>query len=93
MVAHTPSALVARSSYKWWVVAMLWLISFFNYADRPGVIGTVGPALVLAEPVTATAGAAAVESEGFATPEEALATYLEALAVVLDDLEHAGHVI
>jgi MFS family permease len=28
---------VARSSYKWWVVAMLWLISFFNYADRQAV--------------------------------------------------------
>ena len=24
-------------SYKWWVVAMLWLISFFNYADRQAI--------------------------------------------------------
>jgi MFS family permease len=23
--------------YKWWVVAMLWLISFFNYADRQAI--------------------------------------------------------
>ena len=27
----------ARSNYKWWVVAMLWLISFFNYADRQAI--------------------------------------------------------
>jgi MFS family permease len=25
------------SSYKWWVVGMLWLISFFNYADRQAI--------------------------------------------------------
>jgi MFS family permease len=25
------------SRYKWWVVAMLWLISFFNYADRQAI--------------------------------------------------------
>jgi MFS family permease len=31
------SALTAKSSYKWWVVAMLWLISFFNYADRQAI--------------------------------------------------------
>src|SRR5688500_6912179 len=37
MPAHTASALAARSSYKWWVVAMLWLISFFNYADRQAI--------------------------------------------------------
>jgi MFS family permease len=27
----------ATSSYKWRVVAMLWLISFFNYADRQAI--------------------------------------------------------
>jgi MFS family permease len=37
MSAHTAPALAARSSYKWWVVAMLWLISFFNYADRQAI--------------------------------------------------------
>src|SRR5688572_11750652 len=31
------SALAARANYKWWVVAMLWLISFFNYADRQAI--------------------------------------------------------
>ncbi len=31
------TALGARSNYKWWVVAMLWLISFFNYADRQAI--------------------------------------------------------
>ena len=30
------------SHYRWYVVAMLWWISFFNYADRPGMVGTVG---------------------------------------------------
>ena len=29
--------LTARANYKWWVVGMLWLISFFNYADRQAV--------------------------------------------------------
>ena len=24
-------------SYKWWVIAMLWLICFFNYADRQAI--------------------------------------------------------
>src|SRR5947207_15130738 len=24
-------------SYKWWVVAMLWFICFFNYADRQAI--------------------------------------------------------
>ena len=32
-----PSALAANQAYKWWVVAMLWLISFFNYADRQAI--------------------------------------------------------
>ena len=27
----------ASPNYKWWVVAMLWLISFFNYADRQAI--------------------------------------------------------
>jgi len=31
------TALAARPNYKWWVVAMLWLISFFNYADRQAI--------------------------------------------------------
>lgn len=25
------------SNYKWWVVAMLWLVCFFNYADRQAI--------------------------------------------------------
>src|SRR5690242_5392548 len=25
------------SSYKWWVVFMLWLVCFFNYADRQSI--------------------------------------------------------
>lgn len=32
------------SSYKWWVVGMLWFICFFNYADRQA-ISAVFPAL------------------------------------------------
>ncbi len=31
------SNLHMKPSYKWWVVAMLWLISFFNYADRQAI--------------------------------------------------------
>ena len=27
------------SNYKWWVVSMLWLICFFNYADRQALSG------------------------------------------------------
>jgi len=27
--------------YKWWVVAMLWLISFFNYADRQAIFSVI----------------------------------------------------
>ena len=26
-----------ESSYKWWVVAMLWAVAFFNYADRQAI--------------------------------------------------------
>jgi len=32
-VASTPS-FASRKSYKWWVVGMLWVVCFFNYADR-----------------------------------------------------------
>jgi MFS family permease len=31
-------------NYKWWVVAMLWFVCFFNYADRQAISG-VFPAL------------------------------------------------
>ena len=34
MTTHTARM---TSSYKWWVVGMLWLISFFNYADRQAI--------------------------------------------------------
>ena len=27
----------ASSRYKWWVVGMLWLVCFFNYADRQAI--------------------------------------------------------
>jgi MFS family permease len=27
----------AGSAYRWWVVAMLWLVCFFNYADRQAI--------------------------------------------------------
>lgn len=33
-----------RPAYKWWVVAMLWLVCFFNYADRQS-IPAIFPAL------------------------------------------------
>jgi MFS family permease len=29
--------LPSTAHYKWWVVGMLWLISFFNYADRQAI--------------------------------------------------------
>jgi MFS family permease len=35
--SSTTAALAARPRYKWWVVGMLWLISFFNYADRQAI--------------------------------------------------------
>lgn len=28
---------VERSTYRWWVVGMLWLVCFFNYADRQAI--------------------------------------------------------
>jgi MFS family permease len=34
---HPARPFAAASSYKWRVVAMLWLISFFNYADRQAI--------------------------------------------------------
>ncbi len=37
MTTKAMPALAARNDYKWWVVAMLWLISFFNYADRQAI--------------------------------------------------------
>ena len=37
MTTRTASAPVANSTYKWHVVAMLWLIAFFNYADRQAI--------------------------------------------------------
>lgn len=30
-------AFANRPAYKWWVVAMLWWIAFFNYADRQAI--------------------------------------------------------
>jgi predicted MFS family arabinose efflux permease len=32
-----PTSAGTSSNYKWWVVAMLWCISFFNYADRQAI--------------------------------------------------------
>ena len=37
MMAPRTSGPAATRHYKWWVVAMLWLISFFNYADRQAI--------------------------------------------------------
>lgn len=37
MTTHTTSTSATGKHYKWWVVAMLWLISFFNYADRQAI--------------------------------------------------------
>jgi MFS family permease len=34
---HAALSPAANPNYKWWVVAMLWLISFFNYADRQAI--------------------------------------------------------
>ncbi len=34
----TSAPVATRSpSYKWWVIFMLWLVSFFNYADRQAI--------------------------------------------------------
>jgi MFS family permease len=32
-----PATAPATGSYKWWVVAMLWCVCFFNYADRQAI--------------------------------------------------------
>src|SRR6476469_1845356 len=37
MATHAVHAATVGRNYKWWVVGMLWLISFFNYADRQAV--------------------------------------------------------
>ena len=41
MTASNPTgtlpAVATRPAYKWWLVAMLWTISFFNYADRQAI--------------------------------------------------------
>ncbi len=37
MTSPSAARFAARAHYKWWVVAMLWLISFFNYADRQAI--------------------------------------------------------
>ena len=37
MTTSTAPAPAAKTNYKWWVVGMLWLISFFNYADREAI--------------------------------------------------------
>jgi MFS family permease len=37
MTSATVPSLATKPNYKWWVVAMLWLISFFNYADRQAI--------------------------------------------------------
>src|SRR5438552_199501 len=34
-----PDPTSASSSYKWWVVFMLWFVCFFNYADRQALSG------------------------------------------------------
>src|ERR1043165_4910770 len=41
-LAHSPeppraARPVVSPSYKWWVILMLWLVSFFNYADRQAI--------------------------------------------------------
>jgi MFS family permease len=33
----SPTVGEARSSYKWWVVFMLWFVCFLNYADRQAI--------------------------------------------------------
>jgi len=39
VLPHTspPPAGKQSSSYKWWVVFMLWFVCFFNYADRQAI--------------------------------------------------------
>jgi MFS family permease len=35
--AKHPVPAVTTAHYKWWVVSMLWLVCFFNYADRQAI--------------------------------------------------------
>lgn len=37
MAADITARTASTTHYKWWVIAMLWLISFFNYADRQAI--------------------------------------------------------
>ena len=37
MAIPSAPSLTANPNYKWWIVAMLWMISFFNYADRQAI--------------------------------------------------------
>lgn len=37
MTTNRTATFATRRSYRWWVVGMLWLISFFNYADRQAI--------------------------------------------------------
>ncbi len=32
-----------KSNYKWWVVALLWFVCFFNYADRQAIFSVFEP--------------------------------------------------
>lgn len=46
----------SNPNYKWWVVAMLWCMSFFNYADRQA-LSAILPLLNGAVAIEQTAGA------------------------------------
>jgi MFS family permease len=37
MATYAVPSPTVGTNYKWWVVGMLWLISFFNYADRQAI--------------------------------------------------------
>lgn len=37
MTASAPVQTRQRSSYKWFIIAMLWFVCFFNYADRQAI--------------------------------------------------------
>ena len=36
-VQSPPQLAPAASAYKWWVVFLLWLVCFLNYADRQAI--------------------------------------------------------
>ena len=36
-VAESEVPAKQSSTYKWWVVGMLWFVCFFNYADRQSI--------------------------------------------------------